>query len=323
VNQLVPSGMLALLSGKDKRGKTLLAQEILRAVLQGTALFTHYAVVQAPVVAAFLDDPLSITLDRLDTLGVRRHPELFLVDPLRFMGDPFPFLDELETAARARQAGLIEIDALYLLSPTTRDAGNDAARMTPIMRRLDQLATRTAAAVLVVAHDNKSGQDVAGSYAIRAMAKTILRLTLPKSDESATPDDGAPTTPRRVLSLESKLCAAGAVVLELHGVGKWHRLGAPADVRLGDVKAAIKTYLADAEDSEAEAIYTSVPGRREAKVAALRELRGAGEVSRHGDGKKGDPYLYRLQTRADANSSSRGSSSGREPETRNDASAIL
>jgi hypothetical protein len=212
------------------------------------------------------------------------------VRPEDYDGDPFRFLDQLQVETRG--AGLVVIDALYLLSPTTQNAGNDAARMTPIMRRLDQLSTVTGAAVILVAHDNKAGGDVAGSFAIRAMAKSILRLTLPRGDEQADGDD-PPATARRVLRVESKLTRAGALVLEIGGVGRWTLLGSPATVRVKDTRSAILDYLAgQSEPAPEKEIHAAITGRREAKVAALRELLGEGLVQRTGAGAKGDPYLY-------------------------------
>ena len=99
--------------------------------------------------------------------------------------------------------------------------------MRPVMVRLDRLVTETGAAILVVAHDNKGGTDVAGSYVIRAMAKAVLRLTLPKEQDEPEPNE--PTTTRRVLTLESKLVASAAYLLELRDVGAWELLGEPAE----------------------------------------------------------------------------------------------
>ncbi len=323
VESLVPDEMLTLLSGKDKRGKTLLAQEIVRAVLTGVPLFGQLPVRRGPVVAAFLDDPLSITISRLETLGIRQHPQLHLVSPLRYDGDPIAFLGSLEAEAKQLGAGLVVVDALYLLAPTTRDAGNDSARMTPLMRRLDQLAAEVRAATLVVAHDNKSGVDVAGSYVVRAMAKSILRLALPRSEEQGV-TDGPPTTRRRVLTVESKLIEASAHMLELRAVGEWVRLGAPEAVRVNDVKAAMATFLtAQTEPLPQKEIYEAVEGRHDVKWKGLDELRAEQLVSRSGAGKKGDPYLYLWaanapQTGGQENSIPRSSLLGRGMESKTD-----
>ncbi|MBI2091225.1 MAG: ATP-binding domain-containing protein [Deltaproteobacteria bacterium] len=61
--------------------------------------------------------------------------------------------------------------------------------MRPVMRALNLMAERTGAAVLLVAHDRKNADDVAGSYVIRAACKVILRLLLPRGTE-VDPDEG-------------------------------------------------------------------------------------------------------------------------------------
>jgi hypothetical protein len=87
IETFLPDRMLTLLSGRDKRGKTLLAQEMVRSSLTGEPLFGRYLAAPCRVAAAFLDDPLALTLERLDILGIRHHPNLMLVSPLDFAAD--------------------------------------------------------------------------------------------------------------------------------------------------------------------------------------------------------------------------------------------
>lgn len=293
IEPFAPDRMLTLISGRDKRGKTLLAQEMVRACLTGEPLFGRHATHACRVAAAFLDDPLALTLERLATLGIRHHPHLMLVSPLDFAADRVSqFFTDFEAECRRWQPGLIVLDALYCFIPPTQEAGNDAARMAPLMRRLDALATSLEAALALVAHDNKSGLDVAGSYAIRAMAKTILRLKLPQQDENDAGTDGVPTTPRRVLTIESKLVAAQAFTLELTGVGQWALLGSPAEVRGNDLAAHIRTVVAGQPGVTAEEVYAQVPGRKQDRVAALGGLLTKREIERTGEGVKGRPYRH-------------------------------
>jgi hypothetical protein len=261
VRGLIADRMLHVLSGKDKRGKTLLALEIGRAVLRREPLLGHFATRSGPVMAALLDDPLALTLERLDRLGVRSTAdEFYVVDPTRTT-DPAAVLSHLAREAPSIQPALVILDALYLFLPEGREAGNDAARMRPLMVRLNRLVDETGATVLVVAHDNKSGTDVAGSYVIRAMAKAILRLAIPaeRSDETA-PDE--PTTTRRVLALESKLVAAVTHVLDLRGVGDWALLGEPKSVRADELRATVWGRLRDGLTGTADDIARAVGKRR-------------------------------------------------------------
>jgi hypothetical protein len=276
VEGIVADAMLQVLSGKDKRGKTLLALEVGRAVLRGLPLFGRFPARAGPVMAALLDDPLALTLARLDELGVRGPlDDFYVVDPIT-VTEPSAVLDHLAREAAALKPALVILDALYLFLPGGNNAGNDAASMRPVMVRLDRLVTETGAAVLVVAHDNKGGTDVAGSYVIRAMAKAVLRLTLPKEQDETELDE--PTTTRRVLTLESKLVASAAHLLELRAVGAWALLGDPKAVRADDLKSTVLRRLHGGLTGPADEIARAVGKRREIVEDILAGLAREGLV---------------------------------------------
>jgi hypothetical protein len=290
--ELVPAGMLTVVSGRDKRGKTLLALELVRAVLTGQPFLGHFPVRQGPVVAAFLDDPLAVTLERLEALGIRHHPDLYLVDPHQAT-DPRAVLRALEEEARERRAALAVFDALYHLLPSGREALNDAATMRPLMLHLDGIAARSGAGLVVVAHDTKSGGDVAGSFVVRAAAKAILRLTLPPAEEGETSDE-EPATPRRHLRLESKLGAAQVWVLELEGPGRWHLLGTAREAREADLRAAILEFVAAHPGATLSEVLREVRGDRTRKLAVVHQLEAEGVLGREGTGRRGDPARFVL-----------------------------
>ncbi len=275
IQGLVPKGMLALLSGRDKRGKTLMAQEMLRAVRSGEPFLGHFAVERGPVAGFFLDDPEGLTVERLDLLGLRNDPQVSISTSRRAnLADPIAFLRDAERALRDIRPIFVTLDALYLLVPASRDAANDQARMGPLMGRLNDLAESTGAAVLVVAHDSKSGLDVAGSHVIRAAAKAILRLLLPQgADED--PDEG-PTTPRRVLRVESKLAPTTSWALELKGVGQWRFLGTQRAAREATVQALVRDFLDAGSEGPVEEIAEAVSRRRADVEQALAALVAAG-----------------------------------------------
>ena len=77
-------------------------------------------------------------------------------------------------------------------------------------------------------------------------AKAMLRLTLPKGDDTSL-DDG-PLTPRRVLRVESKVEAASSWTLECHGCGQWNFMGRPDEVRASDTLEAVRHYLDDGNE---------------------------------------------------------------------------
>jgi len=277
IHELVPRGTLTLLSGRDKRGKTLFALDMLRAVRRGESFLGRFAVERGPAAGFFLDDPEGLTVERLDQLGLRNDPRVFISTSRRAnLADPIAFLLDAERRLREIRPVLVVIDALYLLVPTSRDAANDQARMGPLMGRLNALAESTGAAILVVTHDSKSGLDVAGSHVIRAAAKTILRLLLPQGSEE-DPDEG-PTTPRRVLRVESKLAPAASWALELRGVGQWAFLGTQRAAREATVQALVRDFLAAGNEATVEEIAQAVNRRRADVEQALAALKETGEA---------------------------------------------
>jgi RecA-family ATPase len=70
IDQIVPSGMVTILSGKDKMGKTLLAWEMAAAVSRGKAFLGQFQTTKADVVVLALDDPAVVTRDRLEQLDL-------------------------------------------------------------------------------------------------------------------------------------------------------------------------------------------------------------------------------------------------------------
>jgi hypothetical protein len=290
VEPILPRAMLALLSGRDKMGKTLLALEIARAVLRGEPLFGRFPSTPGLVCAYLLDDPEGLTVDRLNRLTIRNDPRLKVSRrAVADLSDPLAFLRDVEREAADQRPALVVVDALYLFVPPSREAANDQARMGPVMEALDRIAEHTAAAVLVIAHDNKSGQDVAGSHIIRARAKTILRLVLPSGAEE-DPDEG-PMTPRRVLRVESKLVPASAWALEVRGVGDWLLVGTAREGRAAVMRDQVLAYLADGRQGTAAQIADALHLRREAVEEALRALVDEGLVTFHREktGAKGRP----------------------------------
>ena len=64
--------------------------------------------------AALLDDPLALTLARLDQLGVRGpQDDFYVVDPTA-LTDPGAVLDHLAREAAVLKPVLVVLDALYL-----------------------------------------------------------------------------------------------------------------------------------------------------------------------------------------------------------------
>ncbi|OGB93777.1 MAG: hypothetical protein A2Z31_05010 [candidate division NC10 bacterium RBG_16_65_8] len=286
IDPVLPQGMLTILSGKDKRGKTLLALEMIKAVLLKQPFLGRFPVnTTGPVAAYLLDDPDSLTIDRLKTLGPYEHPDLFLATMSRVdLSDAKAVLADMADEVKRVQARLVVVDALYLFTPPGRESGNDASAMRPVMLEMNRLAEETGAADLLIAHDNKSGMDVAGSHVIRAAAKSILRLDVPKRDarEAEAEDEDAAQTPRRVLKQESKLAPAQAWTLELLGTKNdyrgWRCHGTTLEARTSHVVGAVQGFIAEGECGTIEEIAHVIKHRREDVARAVDGLLEAGAV---------------------------------------------
>jgi len=297
VDGLIPAGMLTTLSGPDKVGKTLLALEVARSVLTGRPLFDVLETRQGPVLACLFDDPRSVTVERLAALGIKGHPDLFIADRETWdLTDPLAMIELAESKARTLGARLVIVDTLYLLLPQSRDALNDSVRMNPIMQALNRLAERTGAADLLIAHDRKSRDEVAGSFAIRAASKQIVRLTFPEDKGRKDETDEVDSTPRRHLIIEGKLVSKATWVLEMHGPASWKYLGKPPEVRREDVTDEVKGHLHAGGEGRVKDIAGALGRRVEDVQAALSRLveRGEAESSQVKPEGKGRPKtVYR------------------------------
>ena len=301
IDPLAAQRMLTNLSGKDKRGKTLLALEMVKAFLLGERFLGTFPVNGGgPVAAYLLDDPDSLTIDRLKTLGILDHQHLYVATPTNVdLSDPFGFLDDVAVEVRRLRASFVLLDALYLLTPSGIGAQNDTAKMGPIMRALNLLAEDTDAAVLLIAHDRKDGGDVAGSHVIRAAAKGILRLDLPRTrggDDDG--EDDAPQTPRRILKLESKMVAAQSWTLEILGSKDlyegWRCHGAPWEARAADCLALVQAHVLAGGRGTTEDIAKAIKRQRadvDRAIAALLD-RGVVEVVPQHTGGRGRPAKH-------------------------------
>ncbi|MGE0707787.1 MAG: AAA family ATPase [Planctomycetota bacterium] len=265
IDGMVPSGVLTILSGRDKLGKTLLAWELARAVAHGRRLFDR-EVRQGMVFFAALDDPDSLTRSRLDELGLDDPNVLRVATPGTNERESYgpELLDQIALALVGQSPALVVIDALYLLLPGGAEAINDAGRMGPIMAKLNAICADLGAAVILVTHDRKSGGDVAGSFAIRAATKQILRLVLPEDAKANDPDG-----PRRELILTGKFAPSFKLILENNGPGAWKLLGSPAEVRETDVRGAVLAYVPEAPGGEKSREIAQTLGLRHKDVLAV------------------------------------------------------
>lgn len=269
VEDMIPAGMLGALGGKDGMGKTLFGMQIIKSVLTGAKLFDRFAVQQGPVYALFLDDPESLVRERLDAMGILDHPHLHIATENDVdMTDPKAMLTALIALLKTAEPRptFIFVDALYLFIPSggASDQGNSAGAMAPVIEAFNQVTRETKSALLLVAHDNKAGSDIAGSYAIRAGLKSILRLLFPPAIAArvAKGDEEARETPERMLQLNKlKTGRPASWYLRLDGPGDWAFHGNARAYRQATLPGRVIESLWGRGESTVEEIATDLRAR--------------------------------------------------------------
>lgn len=318
VEDMLPAGMLGALGGKDGMGKTLLGLEMIRGVLTGQKLFDRFAVQQGTVFALFLDDPEFLVRERLAVMGILDHPDLLVATENDVdMSDPKAMLASLIELLKAAvpRPTFVFVDALYLFIPSggSSDQGNSAGAMAPVIEAFNQVTRETGSALLLVAHDNKAGSDIAGSYAIRAGLKSIIRLLLPPAiaKKVAKGDEEARDTPERMLQLNKlKTGRPGSWYLRLDGPGQWAFHGTAQAYRKATLPARVIECLWGRGDSTVEEIAKDLKARPFEVRRACVTLHLADEITRgerpRDDGKPGrDATTYGPKAPADVHGTDR------------------
>jgi archaellum biogenesis ATPase FlaH len=296
VDGMIPLGQLGSMSGRDGRGKTLLGMEIAKCVLTGEKLFGEFEVRKGKVFLLLLDDEEPMVCDRLKQLGIFGHPDLMVATKGQVdMKDKKGILAFLQETLPAQEPTLVMIDALYLFAPSGRgDTMNSSSEMMPIMEAFDNIASRTGATVLLVAHDNKAGSDVQGSQSIRNMLKWVLRLLLPKADEDAEEEGAEVETQDRVLQLNKlKMGKATRWLLTLNGPGRWVFQGGSEALRGRKLDDQVVENLRSVGRGTAEVIAKSIRKRKGEVAAACARLAGGGRINKEmGPVAGGRPAAY-------------------------------
>jgi hypothetical protein len=260
VDRFIPAGMLSVLSGKDKAGKTLFAWEIARCVVTGQPFLRSFPVTTGPVMFLALDDPASVTSDRLDQLTLAENELLYIATPMDAQPGAATFWDQVRDQARELHAKLIIVDALYLFLSGGAESMNQAGSMAPLMQRINNVAEDLGCSVLLITHNARGTGDVAGSFAIRAAAKQILRLE-GVQDQSRS----------RTLRVEGKLIEAFKWDLRFNGPGSWE-LGESEARGLSEVQRAVTEWLQQGNRGTLEQLARGISRRTDDVRTALGML---------------------------------------------------
>lgn len=169
VDEILPTDSAALLSGREKSGKGLIALDLCACVALGEP-FLDRAVKEGPAIYCAAEENVRDVRIRVAArLGERRDAPLYIL-PLdgstadRLQLEDVLGMQRLWGMVDALQPQLIVLDTLRELHSSQEDKSDE---MGPLLRPLRQLAHQTGTTVIVNHHQNKSNH-YRGSTAIRA-----------------------------------------------------------------------------------------------------------------------------------------------------------
>jgi hypothetical protein len=293
-------GEVVLLTSRWKTGKTTLLTGLLRHLGTGQPFLDRpVRPGRAWVISEENDD---LWRDRVRTRPVGDHVELF---PRPFRGRPTPaeWSELIDTAADARTAG--ELD-LFVVDPLASflpgHCESNAAALLDALHPLHRLTT-AGACVLLLHHPRKkqaeAGESARGSGALSGFADVLMELSRYgrlKTDAHRRlifARSRRPETPERVAY---EWDAA---------VGEFRTLLDPRERQFAENWATVEKVLtARGEHMTCREIRANWPDDAESPCEKslylwLHAAHAKETVKRTGAGTKGDPYRFRLRTKAD------------------------
>jgi hypothetical protein len=305
IGQLVAMGNVTILGGRPKAGKSTLAFAAASACATAATRFLGQPLLPSPVVYVSEESAGTLVHKMPDSERLR-----ILTRENAWPKPPWPEL-VAAAVAEAKRVGalLLIVDTLphWAALPPEREKDSGAALQT--MERLLEAAAG-GLGVLALAHTRKGGgeegEGLRGSSAFAGACDIILEL------------DRVPEAPRQrvVLSLSRYPQTPGTLVVEMDDTGEWRVVS--SDEERSDAQTIAKRNRA-ASDRQAltDALgqgdpltraeleeSLGVPSRQWHSI--LDEAVKAGQVSRIGAGKRGDPYRYEILRTVSAQVSAQG-----------------
>jgi hypothetical protein len=292
LNGYIARGVVTLLAGRPKVGKSTFAFGLFGSVLAGR-----------PFVDRDVDETgiLLLSEERPDSLAEKRR-RFALGDSvhllMRHQAGPLAWPDVVAQAVghcADHGLGLLVVDTFDKWTGLRGDAENNAGDVLAALEPL-QLAASQDLAVLIVAHQRKSagehGEAVRGSNALTGAVDVIVELERPAPSLSA--GKGA-----RLLRAVSRFVSTPEeIVVELEAAG-YRACGDLNQVKAEGDRSLLLAALDACGEATSKQLHeeTAIP---DATVRErLNELLAQEKVARLGEGKKGDPYRWTVSFRAD------------------------
>ena len=283
VDGMLPTAGLSALVAKPKVGKSTLARQLALAVARGEE-FLGRKTIRGPVIYLALEEKRSEVRSHFRAMGAKEG-EVYL----HFGTAPENPLSDLVRLGYKIGPVLVIVDPLFRLA-RVRDA-NDYAQVLAALEPFLAFARTTGAHVAVVHHAGKSeragGDAILGSTAILASVDTAVMLK--RGDRYRT----IWTVQRYGIDLEE-------TVLEFDPETRTASLGDSRqetdEHRLaGEIETLLRGRTLPATEAE---VLADVEGKTGPKRKALRRLVRGNTVERTGEGRKGNPFVYRLNPRS-------------------------
>ena len=164
IPELLPAKDATMIVGSPKVGKTRLAFEVVRTILDQQACISFKPCEGKPPVILVSDDQSAgDTAAMLKAAGIYDHPRLHWSQRMRLTEDQ---LDALLADIRAHQGAIVVIDSLRSITRSAGISENDQA-MGNLVYDLKQVTTDVGGTLLLVHHGNKkggTGQDASSGH---------------------------------------------------------------------------------------------------------------------------------------------------------------
>lgn len=279
----VAPGAITLMAGRPKVGKSTLLFAFMAAVGQGRN-FCGRPTRRAPIVL--------LSEERAGTLAdkIRKTSWPDGVDVLLHHSAYGVAWEEIirQAVEHVGADGLLIVDTLPDFAELPADMENAAGAVQTAMRPVQEAAAR-GCAVLLVAHQRKAagehGEAIRGSNALTATVDIVLELE--RAPGSIGPE-------ARVLKAVSRYGAAPETLVVAQGEGGYEAKGELAGAAAAAEGERIAAELTAMGEATAEELAASSALSKPTVQRHLNGLRAAGRLTRSGDGKKGDPYRWRV-----------------------------
>lgn len=301
----IPRGGIVLFSALWKAGKSTILSHLLKSFDGSQSEFLGLEITPSRVLYITEEDE-SIWADRRDALMINDHVGLwarpFKVRPT--MQEWRDFIKAITEQVEKHQFDLVVFDTLSKMWPTREE--NDAGQVEEALMPLWNISN-AGTAVLLVHHMRKSDGTqfvgARGSGGLSAFVELLMEFRRASDD---------PKDCKRVITAQGRYSCTPVKLECALDHGKYIGLGdSDADDTVPDERKASdpiwkKDLMKCLEEAESEwktcgELVNALAAKRQEKAQSASEVRdilnkwiNGGELERKGEGKKGDPYLYRI-----------------------------